>query len=565
MSSRNGWRHRASARGLCIAVFGALAAACSLLVNTNDNQCVHDSDCGQFGAQFTCNQGLCVGPQGTTHSDGGSMNDGATTTESGTGEGAAETGTGCTSNSGCTAGSVCIQSVCVSLKSSQCSSVLGAADSNGAIAEGSLVFGAILPTPGAAAPSYLASLGDVGKSMTTGLSLAVDDFASVNGLPAATGSGRRSLVFVTCADDHSISATQLATKHLVSDLGVPAIIGSGYSTFTNAIAAQINALGKDTLLLAPRSTGSGPSMGSMDTWRIALPDSSEATALAVLANYVEGQLDGGTANVSIAYKGDEYGKDVANLVGKILTPSPPMNSYGNSDDATMPPGFAAVVATVMAASPRIIVLIGTDEAVVMVLQAIESGWTAATRPSYVLSSGMLTPGLWKALASGDPTSVRTRILGVAGGALAMNMTFGTYQTNMEAASSGAFAITSGAPQTYDAVYMLAYSTVAIGNMPINGLSLVTGFPQLSGISGAAMIGVGAGSIPSIFMLLSQGTPIALQGASGSLLIKGQARSAELAQVWCIPAPGGTPSEAIFSGLYVDANGVMQGSLSSACN
>jgi ABC-type branched-subunit amino acid transport system substrate-binding protein len=562
MSSRNGWRHRASARGLCIGVFGGLAAACSLLVNTNDNQCAHDGDCNQFGAQFKCNQGLCVGPQSTTHSDGGSMDDGATTGESGMLEGEAETAAGCTSNSGCTPGSICATGTCVPLISSQCPSVLGAG-MGGAIADGSLVFGAILPTPGAAPPSYLASLGDLGKSMTASLSLAVSDFGSVQGLPAATGTGRRPLVFVTCADDHSINATQAATKHLVLDLGVPAIIGSGYSTFTNAIAAQIAALGKNTLLLAPRSTGTGPSMGSMDTWRMALPDSSEATALAALTSYVEA-LDGGTTSVSIAYKGDEYGKDVANLVGKILVPSPPTNSYGNSDDATMPPDFAPVVATIVAASPRIIVLIGTDEAVgTMVLQAIESSWTAATRPSYVLSSGMLTPGLWKALAAGDPTSVRTRILGVAGGAAAMNATFGTYQTALE--GSGAFAITSGAPQVYDAVYMLAYSAVAIGNLAITGPNLVTGFPQLSGTAGAPTPGVGAGSIGSVFAQLASGQIIALQGASGPLSIKGQARSNEVAQIWCIPAPGGTPSEAIFSGLSVDTSGTVQGSLSSACN
>jgi hypothetical protein len=304
-------------------------------------------------------------------------------------------------------------------------------------------------------------------------------------------------------------------------------------------------------------------MGSMVTWHIALPDNSEAAALASLANYVGSQLDGGTASVSIAYKGDEYGKDVANLVDKILTPSPPMNSYGNPDDAMYTPDFAPVVASIVAASPRIIVLIGTDEAVMSVLQAIESSWTAAPRPSYVLSSGMLTPGLWKALAAGDPTSVRTRILGVAGGAT--TMTFGTYQSALETASPGAFAITSGAPQAYDAVYMLAYSAVAIGNVAITGQSLVMGFPQLSGTGGAPMPGVGAGNIPSIFTQLTQGQVIDLQGASGNLSIKGQGRSAELAQIWCIPAPGGTPSEAIFSGLSVDANGNVAGSLSSACN
>jgi hypothetical protein len=399
--------------------------------------------------------------------------------------------------------------------------------------------------------------------MTAGLSLAVNDFASVSGLPAAPGStGRRPLVFVTCADDHSVAATSAATKHLVADLGVPAIIGSGYSLFTNAIAAEIAASpGSNTLLLAPLSTGSGPSMGSMDTWRIALPDDSEAAALVSLANYVGSQLDGGTASVSIAYKGDEYGTNVANLVGKTLTPSPPMNSYGKSDDAMYVPGFAGVVASIVLAAPRIIVLVGTDEAVGSILQAIESSWTASTRPSYVLSSGMLTPGLWKALAAGDPTSVRTRILGVAGGAT--GATFSTYQMAVESAP-GAFGITSGAPQAYDSVYMLAYSAVALGNMPINGQSLVMGFTQLSGPGGSPTPSVGKANIGSTFSLLAQGQPVALQGASGPLAIKGQGRSAEVAQIWCIPAPGGTPSEAILSGLSV-AGGNVQGSLSSACN
>jgi ABC-type branched-subunit amino acid transport system substrate-binding protein len=564
MSSRNGWRRRASALGLCIGVFGALATACSLLVNTNANQCSVDGDCASFGREYKCSsQKLCVGPDAGSD---GPMNDVATT-ESGTGDGAAEMGAGCTSNSECGAWSVCVQSACVSLKSSQCSSVLGAADSSGAIADGSLVFGAILPTPPATVPNYLASLGDMAKSMTAGLSLAVTEFATVGGLPSAVqgSTTRRPLVFVTCADNHTVADTYAATQHLVSDLGVPAIIGSGYSTFTNAIAAEIATLKSNTALLAPRSTGSGPSTGSMNTWHIALPDNSEAVALISLANYVASQLDGGTASVSIAYKGDEYGTNVATTVGKVLTAAT-MHSYGNSDGAMYVPSFAGVQATIVAEAPRIIVLVGTDEAVGSVLQAIETSWPmAAPRPSYVLSSGMLTPGLWKALAAGDPTSVRTRILGVAGGAstMALMAPFGTYQTALESPSSGVFAITSGAAEAYDAVYMLAYSAVAIGTMPITGPSLEMGFQQLSGIGGSPMPTVGKMYIGSTFQQLSGGQPIALQGASGPLSIKGQGRSLELAQIWCIPAPAG--AEAIFSGAYVDANGLVQGTLSSACN
>jgi ABC-type branched-subunit amino acid transport system substrate-binding protein len=567
-------------------ILGAMTAACSFLVDTNANQCSVDDDCASFGAHYTCSQYLCVGPS-TTHDastndaltndvatddavtndtaldDAATNSDVETTFESG-GNGP-ETGGECQRNSECSPGDACVSGACVSLTSAECPTVLGAG-ANGAIEDESVVFGAILPTPVTVPPTFLESLSELAKSMTASLSLAVSDFASVSGLPAVPGStGRRPVVFVTCADNHSAPTTTAATKHLVSDLGVAAIVGSGYSTFTNAIASQLSTLQSSALLLAPRTTGSGPSAGGTNTWHVALPDNLEAEALASVAKYVGSTLDGGGSSTVIAYKGDEYGTNVATLVSKTLPGAQSTYSYGNSDDPAYTPDFSPVVATVVAASPQIVVLVGTDEAVVSIVQAIETNWSSATRPRYVLSSGLLTPGLWQQLAASDPTMARNRILGVAGGST--SSAFSAYQSALEQGAGSTYAITSGAPEIYDAAYLLAYGTVAIGSVAVTGPHLVAGFAQLSGTGGAPLVSVGSAALGSTFQVLAEGQPIALQGATGSLALKpaSQGRSSEEAQVWCIPARNSIASEPIYSGLYVDATGTVQGTLSASCN
>lgn len=584
------WQTRRRISGVLAAgsysILGAATAACSFLLNTNANQCSVDGDCASFGAHYACSQGLCVGPStprdaatddALTH-DGatdvsvtsdGATNDAATNSdvetrlESG-GDGPAAGGE-CQRNSECSPGDACVSGTCVSLTSAECPTVLGAAAS-GAIGDESVVFGAILPTLVTAPPTFLGSLSELAASMSASLSLAVSDFASVSGLPAVPGStGRRPVVFVTCADNHSAATATAATEHLVSDLGVAAIVGSGYSTFTNAIASELATLQSSALLLAPRSTGSGPSAGGTNTWHVALPDNLEAEALASVAQYVGSALDGGSGSTVIAYKGDDYGTNVATLVSKTLPGVQSTYSYGNSDDPAYTPDFSPVVATVLAASPRVIVIVGTDEAVVSIVQAIETHWSSATRPRYVLSSGLLTPGLWQALAASDPTMARNRMLGVAGGST--SSAFSAYQSALDQAAGNAYAIASGVPEVYDAAYLLAYSTVAIGSVSVTGPSLVIGFAQLSGTGGAPVVSVGSAALGSTFQVLAEGQPIALQGATGSLALKpaSQGRGSEEAQVWCIPARNAIASEPIYSGLYVDATGTVQGTLSASCN
>lgn len=66
-----------------LAAAGALTA-CTAILNQSADQCSKDADCAAFGAEFTCNQGLCRSP-GSSSSGGssGTVDPDASTPDSG--------------------------------------------------------------------------------------------------------------------------------------------------------------------------------------------------------------------------------------------------------------------------------------------------------------------------------------------------------------------------------------------------------------------------------------------------------------------------------------------------
>jgi ABC-type branched-subunit amino acid transport system substrate-binding protein len=547
-------------------------AACSLLLNTNADQCTTDRDCAGFGSGHTCKAGLCV--RGDAGGLDGPASDASETT--------------CATNVDCAAVpfAVCDTTAhaCASLVTNECPEVLGNYQDEHAI-----LFGAILPT-GVTSPTFLSTLGRTGDALRAGLALAVDEFASdknpLKGLPPPPGqTAARPIAVVVCTDGHADSITQAATTHLASKLGVPAIIGSAFSTQTRTIVATLASLQKtDTVLIAPRSSDLVPVDNAGHFVRLTPSDDVQGGALSGLVASREAAIraglgDAGATDIKVAliYKQDAYGNGVAAGVKKTLQFNGKTLAanganfreikYGNTEDSSFSTSqFSAAALAAVNFKPNAIILVGTNEVPASLIGQIESGWPGGVpRSLYFLSDGVAVPELWDYLATADSSdSTRKRIAGtITTGTVTR---FNQFATAYSAKTPTSSPIVAGAAGVYDAIYLLAYSATGLSDRAINGPNLLDGFGLLQGQGGALQVGVGADGITATFNKLTAGESVNLDGASSPLTFDPTSHTVigTTTEVWCVPFSGGTAKPAILSGQTVDASNTVQGTFSAAC-
>jgi branched-chain amino acid transport system substrate-binding protein len=579
--------------GLACAVLGAMAASCSLIVNTSADQCKEDADCAtsSFPGARTCQMGLCQAApcsvdadcaafagatcvdmicskptSCTTDMDCASIP--GTTCKSGTCQTA-----GCTLNAECVAQGqyfICRKDThkCVNLQSELCTTVAGDFKNDNAF-----IFGSILPTQG--------------SDMTTGvpvensIKLAINDFTqSSNGLPPAPGStANRPLALIGCNDNSDSDTTVKAATHLVDDVGVTAIIGAAYSGLTIKAATTVT-IPKGVLLFSPSAT----SVAITDladnglVWRASPADSFQGAALQLYEPAIEAKVKAnpmvtGSIKVAVLTKGDAYGLGLGsalemglNINGKLY--SDPSNSglykrtdYGNPDDpATDPTKYPATVQDMVNTfKPHIIFAFGTNESITEIFEKIEEQWVETKyRPYYIFSDGAEVPDLALYVAAREAANatgssdLRVRITGsVPGTDSALFKTFvSAYNGHF---TDGTDPTVFGAAGAYDITYMLAYSAVANGSKPLTGANLAAGMAKL--IPPGTPTDVGSNNINTAFAKLSANNAIDFNGASGPLnfdVKTGEAPSD--IQIWCLskdPSTGHAKA-AVNSGQFYDA-------------
>lgn len=530
-----------TALGLCALGSAALMAwpGCSLIVDTKADQCASDDDCASFGGG-TCTGGIC---------------------------------SPCSSNDDCKVRGpfyICNKTTgsCASLKSKECTTVDGDYTNDAAF-----LIGSLLPTAG--------SDKDTGRAMQNSIRLALGDFLDAsNGLPLLPGSTKRPFVVVGCNDNSDSDTGVVAAKHLVADLGVPAIIGAAFSGITIKVATTVTIPG-GVLLLSPSAT----SVAITDlqdnglVWRTSPPDIYQAQAIALLMPQIEKAVhdtDNVPADmpvkVAILNKGDSYGSGLGKALEKLLVINGkpalgPTNQsaylrldYGNPDDPkTDALSYADKVQKLLAFRPHVALILGTNEGVTDVFGPIVDGWGPLPPPRFLFSDGGLVNDLWAKVGSNDV--LRRRVLGtVPGTNHQLFLTFKqAYKTKF---SDGTSPAVFGAAGAYDAAYLLAYASVANGAQPITGASLAKAFRKE--VPPGAPTEVGVDSINAAFKVLEAGKNIDFDGASGPLnfdVSTGDAPSD--IQIWCLPKDaGGKASSAQNSGQYFDA---ATGKLAGATN
>ncbi len=600
---------RVGLRGLLLGLAGAGLAAgavvadtsCSLIVDTNDNQCAVNSDCSSLFPGRTCVNGVCVA------ADGG--------------------GASCSVNADCSSmGStyVCRNSTCANLVTTLCTT-LHATTANPADAyndDSAIIFGSIMPTGNA-------SDGPYGHLVEDSIKLALDDFGKVTGIPGLNGGANRPIVLVGCNDgpNEDPAQTDVAAKHLINDLGVAAIIGYAFSGNTVSVAQDVT-IPQKTLLFSPSATSAqitGLETAANDylVWRTAPSDNVQAQALvlhfpnvvtAAEAKYTK--IDPAHLKVAIVNHSDLYGSGLGNTVEGTLKfnglaatdptntgcsayngpaggPTNPNVCYLRVDYGPSTDPDPTKVPIIAGFEPDIIFLFGFNEGPDTIFKGVETAWSSLSPaptdghyPFWIFSDGGEVTSLWATHPDAttpsqtDPADITTedqreRVSGSVPGTNATSWPYyGSFLSEFSGSSySGdGSADTIGPAGAYDIMYLLAFSTVMLGNKyPLTGPNLVKfGLQQMQKGTSLPTIQISPDNLLSAFPTLALGTPVNVTGVSGPLPFngKGDITTADI-QIWCVPksSPPDTDigTSAINSGYYFDSTtGVMAGCIATAC-
>lgn len=552
-SGRGAWPRGPRTFGVVLGAAIVLAAvpSCSIIVDTNSDQCETTADCSAFPGS-ACVDKVCVGP--------------------GTGGGGGGTGGSppeCATNQECVDKNgqyqICRKSdfQCVGLLNAQCTVVDG-----NYLDDNAFMIGSVLPTTGDDEAT--------GKSEENGIRLAINDFTTTsNGLPPRPGtSARRPVVLIGCSDDGDAPTAVTVARHLVDDVGLSAIIGAAYSGITIKMTTEVT-IPASVLTISPSATSADITTLADDdlVWRTSPSDVFQAAGLAAyVEERLEGQIRGDLmlmagdkVKMAILHKADSYGARLAEaLEAQTTLNGQPVVSqaddykrvdYGDPDNPEVsPPNYQAAIDAALALKPHVIAIIGTTEAVIDVLQPIEAGWDAGTpyRPRYLFADGGYVDALWGYVGTND--ALRKRISGSVPGTTSslFNAFRNKYISKYGAAGPGGPDV-FGAAGAYDATYLLAYAAVANAANPETGPNLVAALKRMVGPENP--IDVGPANISAAFQKLSVAdAKIDFTGSSGPLnfdVDTGEAPSD--VQIWCLPTdPNGAADVGTFSSIYLDA-------------
>ncbi|MBK6459852.1 MAG: ABC transporter substrate-binding protein [Myxococcales bacterium] len=528
----------------------ASLAACSLLVTRGATQCTTDADCAGFGGGARCTAEKVCRVADASLADQASV----------------DAPPACTTNRQCIDASggepaICRKDtrVCVKLVSPDCPRVVAVAASGDVVTDrraveddATIVLGSLTSLRG---PNQLK-----GEARVNAIELALQEFSTRGGVPV--GDKTRPVAFVSCNDIDLVQpdggedpAAVRAARHLVSTVGVPAILGGGNSGTTTAALKETTL--KGTLLIAPSATTpaltNNPDKAGL-FFRTAPSDALQAIPLVQLVSEIEaGTTTPADLRLSLFSKGDSYGQGLRDqIVDNLTFNGKKLSDPGNADfyrgleyktDAGF--DFAPFVTATLAYRPHIIVIAGTNETVDGLIKPIEAGWGAAPLPIYVLTDGLKADKLIAAikddLAAEPSKGLRARVRGTAPGRRnGVNDKF-ILRYNARFPGEASAATTFGTAGAYDAAYLLLYGLgYTTGGSP-TGASVAAGIRKATRVVPASVVEVGPAGIDVAGRFVRAGGEFDLNGASSPLEFDEAGESPADIEVWCVQKGTGSPT------------------------
>jgi hypothetical protein len=393
-----------------------------------------------------------------------------------------------------------------------------------------------------------------GLSNANAVELARRDFAQASAslLASTRPAGVRSLAVVQCDSTTGDSAT----RHLVDDLGVPAVLGHfGVNPLDlqTALFVPHDVLTIATINMSPllRSVPHAPGQSRM-VWRTTYDNSETARAIAALVGRLEASSPRrGETSVAVVRP-----KNVGNSAfAESLFEALRFNGKSALDNGgryrelsfeTPAEEYSAVTKEVAQFAPTFVVAVASAEAI----REIEGIWPAGKPRATYLLPFTFGPELFALLDRN--ADLRHRVFGVSPVSTRTANARFVVHYNETFPSPITRAI---APNTsYDAMYLVGYATYAIGRGHVDGRSLSHALARL--VPPGLSVDVGPGGILTAVSALANGGSIDLNGATGDLdfdLATGESQF-DFAVLCAGVDASGAASDAIESGLVYDWRG-----------
>lgn len=398
--------------------------------------------------------------------------------------------------------------------------------------------------------------------------LATEEIQSLtnDGPPSTKGNGPlRPLVVVGCDTTGDVLR---ATRHLVEDLHVPAIVGPTDGDAVVDVTQQVSAKG-GTLLMSPTAVISAISNLADEglTWRSVPSDTQRAKLVIEQMKALETLLRSTrsltTVKLGIVHATDAAGTSARDAIsGKLILNGGFINDTANASNVSVdehPPGDASALSAIAtkyagAFRPDIVFITAADQ-IAKFIVPLEQKLTAARavyRPYYVCTETAKTEALLAAIDSGAlPLDIKRRIRGIG-------VKPDTISAPVLAEFTSAFAnrygsapaptVTAAAAASYDATYAIAYAMAATPEMPVSGSRVAQGLRTL-GVGDAAT--VGAKGVADVVRQLSARRSVALRGTLGPMQWDATGDIAGgSAEVWCVGTSNGAAAFGS-SGLSMD--------------
>jgi protein kinase-like protein len=428
----------------------------------------------------------------------------------------------CTSNAACSmagAPAICRPDVgCVALRSPDCEPL---ADARALDSDSTVWFGSMLPRTGPDAAAF-------GERETNAVELARRDFAQIMGGTSATGALDRARPFGLLACDDAVDPRR-AAKHLVEDVGVPAVIGfysSGEaidlttSLFLPNRVLAIASLNTNPLITAVPHPAGVPRL----VWRTTYSNVDAAAALsALVAGEFEPSLRGGgvpgrAIRVAFLRPRNAAGLSDAFFAKLRFNGKTALDNGSNYRELTIAPEaprsspeYPQLARELVAFKPDIVLYSGNAAIVDALFAPLEAQWPRLLpRPRYA-SIALLPKELLEFV--GTNSDRRRRFFGVTPvGSTTANARLVSHYNEV---FPDKITRTIDPNASYDAFYLLAYATYAIPRgEKVTGERLSLAFGKL--IPPGRPIDVGLAGIFDAYAALSNNESIDLTGATGRL-------------------------------------------------
>jgi ABC-type branched-subunit amino acid transport system substrate-binding protein len=487
--------------------------ACSAVVDLP--QCRDNADClDERGGDFVCDASRCV-----LRPDPSEV--------------------ACESSEDCTAvfeeGHVCNPTGrCAALASSSCSIVRPPADTD---PDHIVWVGSILAT----SPPYDALV----LPLQNAVQLAIEDFNGSTSL-----AGGKKIGWVGCDSRGSVDGALDAARHLVHDVGVPAIVGPTFSESTMAVANEVT-IASRVFLMTPTATH--PAISDLDdgglVWRTITSDVHQAEAIADRLPL----LDPAPSRVLLLGKDDAYGRGLVSDVNSLVSARLPGVALATliyedparfaSNEALLS-SYGSIIGTGYQHRADTVVVAGTSEArelILFYLQAWSNDPDAPSLPRFLVSHGgvPVLESIVNSVAEGPFRPALMERLEGTSPVIADPENFSAYNIRYMIRFDDQEAITSSS-LSYDATMVTLLAMLAAdAQKSLDGVEIARAMPRL--VEGTR-VSFGETAFPSQAReILVEGGSIDLLGISGELdfdLLTGDVRT-DLIGWGVVPRPGTT--------------------------